>query len=115
MLVSSSRTLIPSADREVDARARVASGPLLDRPDLDDLIYYSIIPWVHFTGFTHARRLGTGDSIPKIVFGKHSQKSGSRLMPVSVEVHHALLDGLDVARFYERFQALLDDPTALTT
>ena len=28
---------------------------------------------------------------------------------------NALMDGLDVGRFFERFQALLDDPTALTT
>jgi chloramphenicol O-acetyltransferase type A len=95
--------------------ARTASGPLLDRPDRQNLMYYSVIPWVHFTSFAHARNPQAGDSIPKIVFGKHSEKSGSRLMPVSVEVHHALMDGLDVGRFYERFQALLDDPTALST
>ena len=29
-------------------------------------------------------------------------------MPVSVEVHHALVDGLHVARFYEGFQRRLD-------
>ena len=29
-------------------------------------------------------------------------------MPVSVEVHHALVDGLHVGRFYEMFQARLD-------
>ena len=101
--------------KEILEKARSASGPLEDRPDREDLIYYSVIPWVHFTGFTHARKLGTSDSIPKIVFGKHSQKGGSRLMPVSVEVHHALMDGLDVGRFYERYQALLDDPAALST
>jgi len=100
---------------EIMEQARTSSGPLLDRPDRSDLIYYSVIPWVHFTGFTHAQRLGTRDSIPKIVFGKHSEKAGARLMPVSVEVHHALMDGLDVGRFYRRFQELLDDPTALRT
>lgn len=100
---------------EILAQARTASGPLLDRPDRDDLIYYSVIPWVHFTGFTHAKKLGTQDSIPKIVFGQHSENAGTRLMPVSVEVHHALMDGVDVGRFYERFQQLLNDPTALRT
>jgi len=25
-------------------------------------------------------------------------------MPVAVEVHHALVDGLDVARLFERFE-----------
>mgnify|MGYP001828644498 CR=1 FL=1 len=100
---------------EILDRARKASGSLDDRPDMGDVIYYSIIPWVHFTSFAHARQLGTGNSIPKIVFGKHTDKAGTRLMPVSVEVHHALMDGLDVGRFFERFQALLDDPTALTS
>lgn len=103
-----------TAGLDILERARTASGPLQDRPDRDDLIYYSIIPWVHFTNFTHARKLGGQDSIPKIVFGKHTDKAGVRLMPVSVEVHHALMDGLDVGRFYERFQALLDDPTSLS-
>lgn len=99
--------------RKVLQRTRTASGALLDRPERDDLIYYSIIPWVHFTSFTHARRLGRQDSIPKIVFGKHSARTDRRLMPVSVEVHHALMDGIDVGRFFERFQELLDDPRIL--
>jgi chloramphenicol O-acetyltransferase len=29
-------------------------------------------------------------------------------MPVAVEVHHAVVDGLDVAGFYERFADYLD-------
>jgi chloramphenicol O-acetyltransferase len=29
-------------------------------------------------------------------------------MPVAVEVHHALVDGIDVAKFIERFQAELN-------
>jgi chloramphenicol O-acetyltransferase type A len=51
--------------------------------------------------------------VPKIVFGRHREAGGRRWMPVSVEVHHALVDGLHVGRFFERFQALLDDPPGL--
>jgi chloramphenicol O-acetyltransferase len=29
-------------------------------------------------------------------------------MPVSVEVHHALMDGLHVSRFFDRFQTGLN-------
>ena len=32
------------------------------------------------------------------------------MMPVAVEVHHALVDGLDVARFFERFNTYLERP-----
>jgi len=51
---------------------------------------------------------GKGDSIPRIVFGRCVREGKCMKMPVSVEVHHALVDGLDVARFYERFAANLD-------
>jgi chloramphenicol O-acetyltransferase type A len=30
-------------------------------------------------------------------------------MPVSVHVHHALMDGVHVGEFYELFQKLLDE------
>lgn len=93
---------------EVLDRVKIESGPLDPQDDRDDLIHYSVIPWVSFTSFSHARRWGTDDAIPKIVFGKHRDVGGRRLMPVSVEVHHALVDGLHVGRFYEAFQRWLD-------
>lgn len=68
----------------------------------DDLVYHSSIPWLRFTSFTNALR--RGDSIPRVVFGKCERSGRTVRMPVAVEVHHALVDGLDVARFLERFQ-----------
>jgi chloramphenicol O-acetyltransferase type A len=32
------------------------------------------------------------------------------MMPVSVEVHHALMDGLHVGRYFERLEGYLSDP-----
>jgi chloramphenicol O-acetyltransferase type A len=29
-------------------------------------------------------------------------------MPLSVEAHHAMMDGIHVGRFFERFQAVVD-------
>lgn len=88
---------------EVPAAARVA--PLtLPRPGEDDLIYHSSLPWIRFTSFTNALN-GGSDSVPRIVFGKCAPRDGRWIMPVAVEVHHALVDGLDVARYLERFEA----------
>ncbi|MEE8526545.1 MAG: chloramphenicol acetyltransferase [Thermoanaerobaculia bacterium] len=91
---------------------RIRSGPktLKPRADQDDLIYYSVIPWISFTSFSHARRYGHDDSIPKIVFGKFYQEGERWRMPVSIEVHHALVDGLHVGRFFELYQRHLDEP-----
>jgi chloramphenicol O-acetyltransferase type A len=39
--------------------------------------------------------------------------SGKTLMPLSVQGHHAVVDGLHVGRFYDAFQKLLDQPALL--
>jgi chloramphenicol O-acetyltransferase type A len=96
------------AEDVIDA-ARKGSGPLEDKPERDDMIHYSVIPWVAFTSFSHARRWDTEESVPKIVFGRRHGDSGAERMPVSVEVHHALVDGLHVGEFFQRFQDYLDD------
>jgi chloramphenicol O-acetyltransferase type A len=68
----------------------------------DDLIYHSTVPWIRFTALSNPT--GGQDSLPRIVFGRCSERDGAWQMPVSVEVHHALVDGLHVARFFERFE-----------
>ncbi len=72
-----------------------------------DLIHYSSIPWISFSSFSHARKLDKDDSIPKIVFGKYHEKSGRFFMPLSVEVHHALMDGYHVGQYFSRLQEIL--------
>lgn len=80
----------------------------------DDLLHYSVIPWIAFTGFMHARRLGTNDSVPKIVFGKYHAAGNAVKMPVSVEAHHALMDGWHAGKFFESLQNYFLNPqTAL--
>lgn len=84
----------------------VRSGRVLDtHAGQDDLVYHTTLPWLRFTSFTNA--ITSGDSIPRITFGKISADGNAHRMPVGVEVHHALVDGLDVARFIERFETAL--------
>lgn len=82
------------------------------REGRDDLLYYSVIPWVSFTSFANAQKSFTQSSAPKIVFGKYHEVGGRIMMPVSVEVHHALMDGLHVGRYFELFQRELLQPEA---
>jgi chloramphenicol O-acetyltransferase type A len=76
----------------------------------DDLIYSTTLPWMSFTSFSHARTPGRGDSIPRFVFGKFFNEGERVLMPFSVEVHHALMDGLHVGRFLSRLEEGLSEP-----
>jgi chloramphenicol O-acetyltransferase type A len=68
------------------------------------------LPWVSFTSFAHARTPGRGESVPRIAFGKFSIENEQTMLPISVEVHHALMDGLHVGRFLNRFQEMLMEP-----
>jgi chloramphenicol O-acetyltransferase type A len=75
----------------------------------DDVIHFSSLPWIKFTALSHARNLDIQDSCPKISFGKMTDNKGKKSMPVSIHVHHALMDGSDVGKFIECFQNLLDE------
>ena len=85
-------------------------GKLHPHTGQDDTIHYSVIPWINFTSFKHARKLDKNDSIPKIVMGKFQKEGGKLNMPLSVEVHHALVDGIHVGKYFELFQNYLQEP-----
>jgi chloramphenicol O-acetyltransferase type A len=98
--------------RAIIERARVEAPPLDARAERDDLLYHSVVPWVSFTSISHARDSRRQSGIPKITFGKYRDVGGRVTMPVSVEVHHALMDGLHVGRFFERLEGYFTDPRA---
>jgi chloramphenicol O-acetyltransferase type A len=75
-----------------------------------DLIYFTTLPWVSFTSFAHARTPGRGESIPRIAFGKFLREGDGTRLPISVEVHHALMDGLHVGRFFTLLEEALASP-----
>ncbi len=75
-----------------------------------DVVHNTTIPWVSLTGFKHARNGNEKNiGIPKIVFGKYFDENGVKKMPFSVEVHHALMDGLHVGMLFEKMQQLIND------
>lgn len=78
---------------------------LLPEEHRQDLIHYSSTPWIAFTSIKHARQFGFEDSIPKIVFGKYFAENGGLQLPVSIEAHHALMDGWHAGQFFLQFAA----------
>ena len=90
---------------------RNGDGAFRPRHEDDARIHCTTLPWLAFTSFSHARRWWhKEDSVPKISFGKFVQENGRTLMPFSVEVHHALMDGLHVGRYVERMEEMLAKP-----
>lgn len=88
----------------VQASEGLRLSPATARPDV---IHFSAIPWVRFTGLTHARSFGRPDSCPKLSVGQTYVEGAATLLPVSINVHHGLADGYQVGQFLAAFQAQL--------
>jgi len=88
--------------------ARVKAHPTLDdEPGRDDLLFMTSIPWVSFTSFMHPIHMHPADSVPRFAWGKHYWEGERLKMPLSVQGHHALMDGIHMGRFYAEVQNYL--------
>lgn len=80
----------------------------LQRSGAENVIRYSALPWIDFTSLSHARSFGFRDSCPKISFGKMTESNGKRSMPLSIHVHHALVDGYHLAQYIDCYQEFMN-------
>lgn len=92
------------------AEALAKGGGLKLEESDDDRLHFTTLPWISFTSFSHARNWKREESATKIAFGKFTEEDGRTCLPISVEVHHALMDGLHVGRFLSRMQDALNTP-----
>ena len=91
--------------------ARVKANPTLeDGPEKDELLFMTAIPWVSFTSFMHPMHLQPADSVPRFAWGKFYKDGETLKMPLSVQAHHALMDGFHVGQFFEKAQDYLSHP-----
>lgn len=84
------------------------------RGGLDNRFFLTHLPWLSFTGIQHPYTPAYG-SIPLISTGRSFRQDGKEMLPIAVQAHHALVDGVHVARLLERLagrcrglEALLD-------
>lgn len=92
------------------AAAAEPGAPFEPNGDFTATLHMTTLPWMHFSSYSNARLWGPHDSIPKIAFGRIDAEGDHLWMPLSVEVHHALMDGLHVGRFIQGFEAALRQP-----
>ena len=83
---------------------------LKNEPGQDNLLYITALPWVSFTSFAHPMQLHPADSVPRFAWGKLFTEGMLLKMPLSVQGHHALMDGIHMGRFYEKAQEYFHKP-----
>ncbi len=80
----------------------------------DDLIYITCIPWISFTHLSHTISLNKDDAVPRISWGKYYRSGRKTMLPFSVQVHHALVDGIHVGQYIGKLQEYLDKISILS-
>ncbi len=94
------------------ARAKKTMAVMRKNPSMeddhnrDDYLFMSSIPWISFTSMQHAMSHHPSDSIPRIVWGKHFLDGDKIMMPLSVQVHHAVVDGRHVGKYFQKVNEL---------
>ncbi len=66
-----------------------------------DFAYYTALPKVPFTSFTHVRLPDPHQGQPEAAFGRFRESDGRTLVPVGVAVNHMYVDGADLGELYE--------------
>lgn len=100
------------------ALAAVHAAQQLDAPwgmrtEQSGVLHMTTLPLVAFTHFTHARPAVFDDATPSLACGRFSTEGERVWMPLNIEVHHALVDGVHVGRFVQALEALLAEPQRL--
>ena len=83
---------------------------MYDGTAYDELLFMTAIPWVSFTSFIHPINLDPVDSVPRFAWGRFFEEGDSLKLPMNVQVHHALVDGVHVGRYFQTVQEYLNDP-----
>lgn len=94
------------AQKEI-ARMQSITG-IFTREYPENIIHFSAVPWINFTGLTHSRNFKIEDSCPKISFGKVVEENGKKTMSLAVLAHHGLVDGYHMGLLVEEFQNLMN-------
>ncbi|MBQ8136954.1 MAG: hypothetical protein IJ174_05925 [Clostridia bacterium] len=111
-IVTMDLTSDPEAFCAEAARISQAQEGFVDEAkETDDLIYLSCLPWFEMTAFTNERDLSApgarDDSIPRLAWGRYAEENGRKVLGLSVEVNHRLIDGVHIGRFAENLTACI--------
>lgn len=75
----------------------------------DNLINISAIPWTSFMGFNLNLPRAEKYLLPIFTIGKYFEQDKKILLPLAVQVYHAVCDGFHTSRFINELQELFNN------
>lgn len=77
----------------------------------ENVFYVSSLPWVSFDSFNLNIANITNSFMPIFTMGKFYEEDNKILLPLAIQVHHAVCDGFHVGRFVNELQILCNELT----
>lgn len=68
----------------------------------------SMVPWTTFEGFNLNLQNGYNYLLPIFTMGKYYKENDKYIMPISIQVHHAVCDGFHLCRFINELQEVIN-------
>jgi chloramphenicol O-acetyltransferase len=95
-------------NRKEKAAAKMTHLNLKSEND-DGTIFASCVPWVTISSMVNPI-VQKYDATPRVSWSKYARKEGVLMMPLSLQAHHALVDGYDASCFYEKAAQMAREP-----
>lgn len=74
------------------------------------MFFITNIPWFSFTSIVHPYSKQYG-SLPVVAVGRYFEQDKKLILPVGIQVHHGLVDGFHVGKFYTLLSEMCYSPS----
>lgn len=94
-------TFLEEGHRALDAAKN--GGTIQEDADSGEYFFVSCVPWLHYSSMTQPTPEPAYSNV-RLAWGKCVTENGRTHLPVTVLAHHALVDGVQIAAFYEALE-----------
>ena len=85
------------------------AGSIEEDDDVERMYFISTLPWLHYSAIIQPVA-GGEESNPRITWGKFQEDHrGRKQLPVTILAHHALVDGIHIAMFYQNLERQIQE------
>lgn len=103
--------LLEFCKRTVDDQRKYQTERAIIKDQPQNFFDVSCLPWVRYKHFdVHVFDEGKFLA-PVVTWGKYETESNKALMPLTMNIHHAVADGFHVSRFFNEVQELINSLT----
>ncbi|UZQ48971.1 CatA-like O-acetyltransferase [Clostridium kluyveri] len=76
----------------------------------DNFFIVSCLPWFNYTSFNVNNEGNSSFLFPMVTWGKFFKEGNKIVMPVTIQVHHAVADGYHCSLFFSNVQEISSNP-----